>query len=329
MDLTSTLGFKPSSDRLKNERANREALVARNIPFGINFLDRMLRGILPDDLVLLGGFPGSGKTETASRIFQNAAQLGKRVHMFALEAGEGEIERRIKFREYAKLFYADPDRMPGVTPRYLDWFYGDLDSVFARYDKAVSDKLENLNNMFTYYRGSSFDLNHFAKIVPALAGMPEPTDLIIVDHIHYFDLPGTNENRALSDTIKGIRDIAQINNVPVILVAHLRKKDKRSAALVPDLDDFHGTSDLGKVATKAILLAPGQMLSSTEFETYFSVRKFRMDGGSTRYIGAHTFDTRHNDYSRGFELGTLSPDGQQFVPVDQDVTREPKWLRKK
>ena len=57
-----------------------------------------------------------------------------------------------------------------------------------------------------------------------------------------------NENRAVKNIVKRIRDVSLAIGVPVIVVAHLRKKDRIPRPLAPDLDDFHGASDITKIA---------------------------------------------------------------------------------
>ena len=89
--------FVSAAERVTNERPERAELVGRQLSYGIQFLDDILRGILPHDLILLGASTGAGKTEAAKQIAMHNALLGKRVHYFALEAEPKEIERRVKY----------------------------------------------------------------------------------------------------------------------------------------------------------------------------------------------------------------------------------------
>ena len=79
-------------------------------------------------------------------------------------------------------------------------------------------------------------------------------DLIVVDHLHYVDGDDDeNEHKSLGDTVKAIRDVSLRIGRPIVLIAHLRKRDARAKQLVATLDDFHGSSNVVKICTQAII----------------------------------------------------------------------------
>lgn len=312
------LGFKASSERMRAARPRE----INPLTTGINYLDRALNGILPDDLLLVGAQTGAGKTEFVSNLAVKNAMAGRRVHLFALEASEGEIEKRLMFKILSREYAADDRKEELFTPRYLDWVIGRYNVAWEKYEHALEREAEKLSNLNTYYRTDRFGINEFTKLVFSLG---ERTDLVVVDHIHYFDTDQENENRALHEITKGIRDVAQIQSVPVVLVGHLRKKDRRSAQVVPDIEDFHGSSNIGKIATKAVILAPGPAVSPTRFETFVRIDKCRQDSSLNRYVGKAIYRTDINDYEDGFTIGKLAADGTSWKALANE--EYPHWLR--
>lgn len=297
------------------------------IPYGITYLDKMLLGISPDDLVLLGAPSGCGKSELANQIATNAAYNGYRVVPFALEATPGEWELRSKFRLYAAslIKHIGPDAMEKWT--YLDFKMGRMAKVIEPYRKPVEEILSNMKTMSVFYRGREFGIDQFRRVFNALN---DKADLVIIDHLHYFDTQDENENREFGEIVKAIRDLNQLTNIPVILVGHLRKKDKFSTELASDLDEFHGTSTVAKVSTTVITLGPGGPVKDSDhrFATYFRIAKCRGDGRVKNFIGAGVFNSQMNHYEDKFSLGTQQRNQQGkvfFAEIPKE--KEPLWYR--
>lgn len=326
--LSRIAGFRAAPDRLVGERAERLAIAPRILTFGVRWLDVSLGGFFPSDVVLLGGASGQGKTELARLIAQANAHLGRRVHYFALEADPREIERRAKYSVLAERILS---RMGGSLYyerlNYLDWYAGRIDDITGPYeDDADAQVGLLLRNLFTRY----LDREHFgiADFERAVLQLGDDTDLIILDHFHYLDF-GDQENRAAKDAMKRIRALALTTGKPILVVAHIRKAERGGKRLIPILDDFHGSSDVMKMATKAIILAPASDRQNTQphlWKTYLSAGKCRVEGGRARYAACVVFDARRRSYDEEFVLGTVSPSGDKFLEVE--TSRMPPWARR-
>ena len=313
--------FVSAADRLRGEDAERRRIVAKEMPFNVQFLDDALGGILPNDLVLLGARTGQGKTALASLIAQGNAANGKHVHYFALEAEPNEIERRIKYRSLVDAYYRD-DRLSGRDRLcYRDWYRGRLDDLLGDFvDTVEKDLSARYRTLYTYYRGSAFSLTDLEQVFREIY---KQTDLVILDHLQYVDpTDGANENQAYKQIVKRIRDISLIIGKPVLLIAHLRKRDRGQQTLIPDLDDFHGTSDITKMATKCILLSSGKPEDGRYmWPTFMNIPKDRMDGSSRNYIASMSFDLRRAGYEDRYALGR--EEGGKFAPLPVD--KLPRW----
>ncbi len=328
MSLDFGVHFRTAAERLKGERDRRREVAKLAMPFCVPFLDDALGGILPHDLILLGARTGAGKTALASMIAQEAARAKRRVHYFALEAEPDEIERRIKYRLIGETLRSGGTSVFNLRRlNYRDWYLGHLDDLVVPIESEV-DRIaaEQYETLHTFYRGKDFTISDFTRLVLAVQ---DQTDLVILDHLHYVDSEDPNENRAYKDIVKGIRDTSLAVGKAVVLVAHLRKRDRTRAPLVPDIDDFHGSSDITKIATKAILLAPGKRKEGQaphEWPTYMTVAKDRMDGAKP-FVAAMCFDARLASYNGEYMLGRAKTVSgvEEFEPVP--VVELPRWAR--
>lgn len=326
LPLDFGIGFKALGDRLKTERDERIAMGSRVLKFGVQFLDMSLGGIFPNDLIILGAKTGAGKTALSSIIARTNAAAGKRVHYFALEAEDKEIERRLKYLLLSEtLFqYLTYDEYKALN--YLDWYLGKLDKITARYETTIEAQLASmLGSLQTFYRSKDFTADDFERTV---LGIQDQTDLVILDHLHYVDTTDADQNRGYERIVKKIRDVALNIGKPVVVVAHIRKGDRRAKQLVPDLDDFHGTSNVPKIATKAIMLAPAYDQPTEKshlWSTYIHPAKCRFDGSRTRFVGLATFNARRTSYEKSFQLGRMISDGTEWEALPSEQL--PEWAK--
>lgn len=314
--------FMPSPQRLVGERADRLHAGKTVLSFGVKFLDDAMGGITRRDLILVGAKTGAGKTQLALNVAIANCRAGRRVHYFALEAEDRELERRMKFQILASAYYrsaVSPQRL-----RYIDWYNGRADGVLEifeeRADREVAELLKNLN---TYYRVESFTGDDFAK---HLAAIRDDTDLVILDHFHYVDSDDDNENRGHKALVKLIRDSALRADRPVLVVGHVRKSDPRIAPLIPTEEAFHGSSDIVKIATKAIMIAPDYGTESGDpslWATYMQIAKCRQDSSLTRYAARLLYDTRTDSYRPEYSLGRLINGGREFEALASFAA--PSW----
>jgi len=321
-------GFRPVSERLATEREARLAEAGTNLDIGLPYLDAAVGGVGPGDVLVIGAHTGAGKTETAANMAAANAAARRRVFYFALEAEPWEIERRLKYKMLVSSVKGHPQfsRM-----NYLDWRAGRLDDLTGRYERAAEDALaKRYETLQTFYRAKEFTGSRLRAIADEIR---EEADLIIIDHLHYIDNTDDNENRGVKRIVMQIRDIALDTGRPVALIAHLRKRDRRNAPLVPDISDFHGSSEIGKVATKAVILAPAyeqpKLLDGKGnpknwiWPTYVRVVKCRQDGSRTRFCGLMWFDGIATNYLPQYDIGRLENDDTKFKLLGQSEL--PSW----
>lgn len=311
-----------SSEPEKNARK-----IARDgmLSFGIDYLDDAMLGILPNDLILIGAGSGAGKTQICTNIAAANIARNRRVHYIALEAEQFEIERRIKYQIFSKLYYTKRLQERNGPISFQKWVMGDyLDSTREIEEMTTEEFSRNYSNLFVLYKTGKFDVNDLIFHVVACAS---ETDLIIVDHVHYFDYDDTKENQAIKEIAKTARSLTLEQSKPMILVSHLRKRDKYSDELCPGLEEFHGSSDLYKIATKAITIAPGEVVSGGNYATYFRIVKNRFDGGVTRYMGRAEYSHYKGSYERGYKVGRSNQKREDGF-ASLDLLLYPEWAKR-
>ena len=320
------LGFASAADRLRGEREERREIGKRLAPIGITFLDDICRGILPSDLFVIGAKTGRGKTALATILAQWATQAGLRVYFFALEAEDKEIERRAKYRYLmSKLFKAGIDPKLMLRVNYLDWYLGRCDDITGPYEDEADAEVQQLyKNLFTFYRKSKqFDTKALDE---KLEEIQSDADLIILDHLHYVDGDEGDENQVIKKTTKTIRDASISSGIPTFVIAHLRKFGVAGFhSLVPDIDDFHGASQITKDATRVITIAPARDQTVAQpwlAPTYVAMLKDRRCGIQD-WTALMNFDIRTFSYEPTYRLGRLNFAGDEWAEVE--AKKIPLW----
>jgi len=269
---------------------------------------------------------GMGKTDIALSIAAYNASRKKRVAYFALEAEPLELERRMKFRRILRLLFdsrresRDLSGTEDVT--YGRWMAGLCEEITKPFAQLANQwMLETISTLETLYRGKHFTADNLASVIRSTH---ERFDLIVIDHLHYIDAAdGMDENRALAETTKTLRDVALEIGKPVLLVAHLRKKDSRSKKLISEADDFHGSSNVTKIATQVITLDRAWNVEAPRWwyaPTFMSVVKERRDGADG-YVAVMQYDKRKRTYSRDYTIGRIGEQGWEAVEQGQ----QPRW----
>lgn len=325
-DLKPPSNWQEAAHRIGGEWKERQESAARMLRFGHEYLDDALTGIAHgEDLILVVAPSGVGKTGTGTKIARNVCKAGARVGYFALEAKTREIERRIKFELIARHYYSKTWHPRPL--RFQDWYYGLTDEVTGQYEAlADRDFAEETRGLRTFYKPGNFTGEDFLR---EYAEVAKDVDLVILDHLHFLDVEDENENRAQKRFVQAASAAIAKHGVPIIAMAHVRKRDKRLGQLIVDADDIHGSSDIAKISIKIVVIAraPAELAAEKgAMPTLIGIAKNRHGGDVTPYVALCNYDPRTGGYSPGYLLGMLTDGGREFTPCDpSDV---PPWARR-
>lgn len=328
--------FSSSEENSKKLKAQRIKNGEKVIFLGIPFLDAAFRGVTRTDVVLLGAGSGAGKSEVVFHIAFYNASIGKKVLVLSLEAEDLEVEQRQMYKIFARKYFDDAFKVQDVYMNYTDFYFGRLEHIYEKYEKETLAEFEKFKTNYTRYTRKSYTLSDFALDVENASD----ADLIILDHLHYIDLNNDNENKAFKEALMKIRNTVLKHEIPVILVSQLRKDSASSSpytSVMPDISDFHGSSDIFKIATKGIMFASGVGVvdsSDTAYRrpTLVKAVKNRIDGSVKIYTGCMAYNFKTNSYEDDFLVGSLvwekDPLTNQRVEKFKIETDLPRWAKK-
>lgn len=321
------MSFFQITENSKSEFDDRRETHKKLLKFGVSFLDDATEGIFPGDLVLLGASSGSGKTQMCCNIALSNMEEGKKIHYIALEADRFEIERRLKYPLVTERWLSDRNR-----PRIENWSFktfrtGEHIDKMLEYELSAQKFFEGAyQNLFMFYKQDKFDVN---DLIMQVLNCSDETDLVIVDHVQYFDFEDFNENRAIKEIVMQSRKLVIDEGRKMILVSHLRKSDRFNEDLVPSMEEFHGSSDLFKVATKVVTMSPGKYNpDDCSYDTHFRVCKDRNDNGASRFSAKIKFFPKKGRYDEGYELGKATQLRSKGFEAFDSTVKKPEWARR-
>ena len=339
--------FEPLNSLVLLERAEREKLNPDKLcSFGIHVLDDALYRIFPNDLIVIGADSGVGKSSLIMDIAMHNAKNGKTVGLFYLEGGHNEAIQRMKWRMICGKYYKNKDHKTFIDMDYTHWRANDpsmagLKQIEMDVEKEINEIFKK--NFFIYdmtqnlyapdqervgydkiYSGlmDFFDGTEFGKIKYNL-------DLLIIDHLHYFDFEdGTrgSDSEKITKAMRVCKEVSDIYKVPIILVSHLRKKEKDRG--LPDQEHFHGSSNIPKISTDTIVISPAYGLQNNAdlvYPTFFRFIKSRR-GLKSNYAALVNYYLEENSYGKHYKIHAVNEHGKpEAEPLA--VNKLPKWYK--
>lgn len=338
------------NDAFKDEAVKRADINIDDLcVYGIKPLDDSLVCIPKNELVVIGADSGVGKTELSLKIAQVNIKRGKKVAIYYLEGGYREALSRMKWRDIAQEYFKDYYKL-GLDMDYRKWSLNmfckqaDIDNpykILMELESKLWDKYkEEYKNNLMFYSGAGLTLDSFIASLMEFhikEDTPNPfdnkisfdIDLIIIDHLQYFSLTKSeNEIFEITEILKTVKNITEVFNIPIILISHLRKKSKDRG--LPGQEDFYGSSNIPKIASTAITLAPSSdkdNLREGIYPTYIRVAKSRV-GVKPNYAFLVDFYLDRREYSDIYDIVRLD----NFGNVAENILHpeeKPKWTERK
>lgn len=312
--------------------------------YGIKALDDPLLAIARNELVVIGADSGTGKSSLALDIARHNVGKGKKIALFYLEGGHIEAMQRMKWQQISDLYYGTKYNHLFVDMDFRKWALNHPDNkeFLTKLSSEVYKEQSKLyqNNLFFYPISEGFKIEellnslvNFHKLVPAKFGEFEKEgiydlDLIIIDHLQYFSLDQSdNEIAEITRIIRECKKITDHHNIPIILVSHLRKKGKDRG--LPDQEDFYGSSNIPKISTTAITIAPYQQkdnLAQNIYPTFFRIVKSRV-GIRPNYGILCNYNLSRREYEKEYQIYRLDGLGN-IAPEPLGNEALPKWARR-
>ena len=313
--------------------------------FGIKPLDDALLAMAKNELIVIAAGSGYGKTELALAISRHNAARGKKVAHFNLEGGSREAIMRMMWRDMCDIYFREYTD-EGIEMDYRKWFLNyPMHPLMKKLENQayveMSDKLGG--NMWLYENPGGLDCNTFCESLITLDGLRcdlkldksmrdlmkglKGIELMVVDHLHYFNIAkDENEIAEITEILKKAKFITEELQIPVILVAHLRKLARGHG--IPDKEDIYGTSNIHKISSTCIIVAPDHEKDrgwEGIYPTYMRVAKSRQGIRPNDLIYVE-FDIKTRSYANRYDIYKGFPDGSVAAdPVPEE--EKPRWAR--
>jgi len=234
------------------------------ISTGYRKLDKIIGGLAKEELIVIGGGTGQGKSLFSQAIALNVALSGKRVLMFVLEMPPRDNTIRFMSMRKSENIEINNDSLAELP---IDYFYGDKVNL-KLLDKVVEKAVEN------------------------------GTELVIIDHLHFFARAVDNQSAEIGNITREIKMIARRHKVPIILISHIRKMNNIMAD--PQLDDLRDSSFIAQDSDLVIMVWRNmENPNSEEFNILKAfVRKNRRRGqlGELQYHCDNYLYLREDEY---------------------------------
>lgn len=204
------------------------------IPWGIDRVDRMTRGVGPKPgLTIVGARPSNGKTSLANDLAINCAREGKRCAYFTLETTAEELAQRMIYR------------LSGVSnSRYInrEWSSDDEhDEMIARLVCAEAE-LFNFESSILFHD----DTESLSQLIQqahqdALKG---DLGLVIVDYLQIIELDKARDSQRTENAVraKALLNLSKDLNCPVVALSQISREGTKRGAQKDDPYSVRGWS---------------------------------------------------------------------------------------
>jgi len=182
---------------------------------GYKRLDELTKGLVGGELTVIAGKTSYGKTTLAINIANRVAKTGTPVLFVTLEMTKVEIASRFMSIN------------GGNTPNY-----------------------EAVSNLTAVQVSNELDWKSIDGLVQNFISQFDK-GLIIIDHLHYFTRELANVAEDLGRVTKELKKNAEMHDVPIILISHVRKTAKGESA---GIDDLRGSSYIAQDADIVLLV---------------------------------------------------------------------------
>ena len=218
----------------------------RKIASGFRYLDAKLSGgFTPEELVIIGGRPGGGKSVIVMQLGMLAARLGMRTLAFTMEMGGKQVVRR--------MLAADTSLDSGNLDDIIRFNRSDAGTLMDSFG-SLSDLGEN----FIIDDSAAPSIEYIRNVVMADAAAGKPPDMLIVDHLQLVST-GQSErsatrNTELDEITRRLKAMAREYKMVVIASSQLNRAVVSRDGKPPNLSDLRDSGTIEQNADIVILI---------------------------------------------------------------------------
>lgn len=242
-------------------------------------LNRILGGIEPGNLVLIGARPSMGKSAFSLQLAQHIARRHGPVLMVSLEMNEREVTRR----EVAQLIQVNSKLLEAT---HVSRAIAKACPLYLYTDNRGVDDLAALS--------ASFQAAH-----PGMAAL-------FVDYLGLLQSGGPEQHTEaeLSYISRSLKRMAERQGIPVVCVHQLNRQVEQRADKRPVLSDLRGSGAIEQDSNLVMFLFRPGYYTGQQDDSEAEVRVAKSRDGATysvrlswraETVSFHSIDTRHED----------------------------------
>lgn len=215
---------------------------------GIPELDARMGGLVPENLVVLAGRPGMGKTVFTMSVGRQAAQAGSFIGFFSLEIGENQFTPRM---------IADAAFKRGAPPIFFSSLMrGSFPLELLPRVEQAADDIEGLTFQTSFTPNVTVpEIHATAERWQERAG--RKLDGIVVDYSSFVKDSGQysgNENKQVGEIFRGLKIMAKRMKTCVLAVHQLNRGVESRDDKRPTMSDLRGSGEIEQDADSVLLL---------------------------------------------------------------------------
>tara|TARA_R100000808_G_scaffold9836_3_gene26641 strand:- start:19217 stop:20602 length:1386 start_codon:yes stop_codon:yes gene_type:complete len=204
------------------------------IPFGLEFMDRAAGGMTRQEITVIGGRPGHGKSTLMINIVSSLIQGGYKVMLFNREMSNTEMMKKLLCMECEKLDY-DKVRRHELTKKEKQKLIDATEEVKKKYENFL---------MYDNIRTLGESLREVNRHKP---------DVVIDDYIQLIDMEGTADQRRLEveKIMHEYKWLCKKIDCSAILISQLNREIEKRDDPVPQMADFAESGAIEQTAEMA------------------------------------------------------------------------------
>jgi replicative DNA helicase len=222
---------------MREQRAGRQIMGYR---YGIPALDRMVIGLVPKEMTVLGGRPQQGKSSLIAQVVALHCPLGIPIHVFTYEMSSGQFSRRIASILSGIPFHKlrHPDRLSDDEVKFVE-------QAMLRISTwpLVIDESSTL---------TADQLCARARI----SKRKQKTAIVCVDYLQKMHFNNNQSQRYMDVTAAcvAMSGLAKDENLALLLISSVSEKNGKGRNDTPTLQDFRQSGDIAYEASTALLI---------------------------------------------------------------------------
>lgn len=227
----------PTLDEIEHVAANKGTI---GLTTGLVDLDRFTGGLMKNDMVVIAGRPGLGKTALALTIARANAVQGRRIGFFSLEMSSEQLTMRVLATN------------SGISASSMR--SGDVSEVQVASIRDAGSEVESLPLMIDDRSAAPVSyIRSQAKNMKRKKGL----DLLIVDYLGLVrpeNRYAGNRVHEVSEITAGFKSLAKDLAVPLVLLSQLNRSVEQREDRRPRLSDLRDSGSIEQDADVVMLL---------------------------------------------------------------------------